>query len=562
MNLFVRLSLVFLATLLVLGGFTLWIAERSARSYFLEFTQRLNAPIAMYMAENAGLVIDGELDQNALSSLAEHVMMINPSVEVYVLDLEGRVMAQASNANVIAQPRVSMRPILEAIRLNPVSDSGAFAQAVVAVEMAAEEPSTESPTLRAGTLLGDNPLDADDQRPFSAYPLRSDGHVIGYIYALLAGREHQTLLSAIRSSHSLRDLAWTLACVLVLAGLAGSVVFFSLTQRLRGLTRRVQAASGVTGKSVLGTTLPMGRHSQQMRRTHDEIDELTTAYDAMAQQLQAQCQSLAEQDRIRRELVANISHDLRTPLTTLQGYLETLLMKRGNLDKAAEYRYLAIAHKHSVRLRLLVSKLFELSKLDSGEFELNCEVFSFLELALDAMQDITRIADERKIVLEVRANNHEGEPLDVNADIALVHRALENLLDNALRYTAPGGHIAIEVSRRDDERIGVVVVDDGEGMQDSDARRAFEPRFRADTEGSDRSDGDPFGHAGLGLAIVRSIAKLHGSDMSLDTKPGCGARFEFSLPTQFAASERTADASVQPSQVDARRSPQLEKSHA
>jgi len=122
MNLFLRLSLVFLVTLLVLGVFSLWIAERSARSYFLEFTQRLNAPIAMYMAENADLVIDGELNKQSLSSLAEHVMMINPSVEVYVLDLEGRVMAQASSANVIAQPRVSMQPILEAMHPNSGSD--------------------------------------------------------------------------------------------------------------------------------------------------------------------------------------------------------------------------------------------------------------------------------------------------------------------------------------------------------------------------------------------------------------------------------------------------------
>jgi len=280
----------------------------------------------------------------------------------------------------------------------------------------------------------------------------------------------------------------------------------------------------------------------------------------MAQQLQSQYQSLAEQDRIRRELIANISHDLRTPLTTLQGYLETLLMKRGSLDDAAEHRYLAIAHKHSVRLRLLVSKLFELSKLDSGEFELECEVFSIRELALDAMQDITRVADDRQIKLEVKVDESDCEALLVDADIALVHRALENLLDNALRYTKCGGQITIEIERRDDQRISLVVVDNGEGMQDSDARKVFEPRFRADTEGAEPSHSDPFGHAGLGLAIVKSIAKLHGSEIFLDTKPGCGARFEFCLPTPVAVKVSQETPSKQSSAIDSRRLPELQSS--
>ena len=214
---------------------SLWIAERSARRYFLEFTQRLNAPIAMYMAENAGLVTDGALDPQALSSLAEHVMMINPSVEVYVLDLQGRVMAQAASANVIAQPRVSMQPIREAIRSSRASNGLPDDDTVTSTDTTVSEQPTFSATPLVGTLLGDNPLDPDDQRPFSVHPLEADGKIIGNIYALLAGREHQNLLSAIRSSHSLRDLVWILSGVLVLAGVAGSVVFFSLTRRLRSL---------------------------------------------------------------------------------------------------------------------------------------------------------------------------------------------------------------------------------------------------------------------------------------------------------------------------------------
>jgi len=539
MSLYVRLSLVFLVTLMVLGIFSLWIAERSARRYFLEFTQQLNAPIAMYMAENAGLVIDGAVDPRALSSLAEHVMMINPSVEVYVLDLQGRVTAQAASANVIAQPRVSMQPIREAIRSSRASSGLPDDDTVTSTDMTVSEQPTSSATPLVGTLLGDNPLDPDDQRPFSVHPLEADGKIIGYIYALLAGREHQNLLSAIRSSHSLRDLVWILSGVLVLAGVAGSVVFFSLTRRLRSLTRHVHAASMTARLHGPGSTLSSaGTVQRRLLRAHDEIDELTTAYDAMAIQLQAQYQSLEEKDRIRRELVANISHDLRTPLTTLQGYLETVLLKRGNLDEAVEHRYLAIAHKHSMRLRRLVSELFELSKLDSEEYEIDREVFSLLELAHDALQDLRPLADKRQITLAVNAISKDDEPIDVVADIALVHRALENLLSNALRHARAGGNITIEIGKNDDDHIDIAVMDDGDGMAQCDAQLAFEPRFRADTDARSKDDDDELGHAGLGLAIVKSIVKLHGSDMSLETEPGRGARFGFSLPAAATLRER------------------------
>jgi len=284
--------------------------------------------------------------------------------------------------------------------------------------------------------------------------------------------------------------------------------------------------------------LSAGTEPNRLLRAHDEIDELTTAYDAMAIQLQSQYQSLEEKDRIRRGLVANISHDLRTPLTTLQGCLETVHLKRGNLDEAVEHRYLAIAHKHSMRLRRLVSELFELSKLDSEEYEIDREVFSLLELAHDALQDLRPLADKRQITLAVNAKSKDDEPIDVVADIALVYRALENLLSNALRHARAGGNITIEIGKSDDDHIDIAVMDDGDGMAQCDAQLAFEPRFGADTDARSKDDDDELGHAGLGLAIVKSIVKLHGSEMSLETEPGRGARFGFSLPAAATLRER------------------------
>ena len=521
-SLYARLSLVFLCILLLLGAFSLWIAHRSAQIYFLEFTQRLNAPIAMYMAANGEWVDEGKISGAALAELAEHVMMINPSVEVYLLNAEGLVVAQAADANSIAQRQVSLEPIHTFLQLE--NDAQAF------------------------PLLGDNPRNLDEQRVFSVHPVRANNKVVGYIYVVLAGEQHRSLLASIGSSYSVRTLAITLASVLLLALLSGSSVFFMLTYRLRSLTRRVylwrdtlpslspndslaprqkdqrKDASSLSYRALLSKPTVQIKNSHASARL-DEIDELALAYDAMAERLLQQYHALENKDQNRRELIANISHDLRTPLTTMQGYLETVLLKQNELSLDEQNNYLSIAHKHSQRLRKLIAQLFELSKLSSGEMELQCEPFSLLEMAHDTIQDFAIRASENQISLQVIPDCVGDSSLDVLADIALVHRVFENILDNALRHTGIHGRISIHLDRSQTRFVNVTVTDTGQGMPDADAKRIFEPRFsrHADTHQADH-------HAGLGLAIVHSILYLHGCDIEVSSEPNVGTSFTFSLP--------------------------------
>ena len=496
-----RLALALLALLLPLGAFCIWIAERGAQAYSVEASQRRNASIGMYMAENAALVdADGRLDVVALATLAEHVMTINPSVEVYLLDTAGRVLAQPEIANHVARPQVALAPIER------------FLDRLAAGDL-------------SGSTFGDDPLRPGRPQPFSAFPLEHEGRRVGYVYAVIGSPRDRALIASVRSSYALSTVAATIAAVLATAAVGGSLALVTLTRRLRRLTRRVEAWHDAEGGRAAATAPPGG----------DEIDALAGAYDAMAARLRAQYDALEDKERARRELVANVSHDLRTPLTTLKGYLETLQLGRGRLQSEAEHGYIDIAARHAARLERLLADLFELATLDSGERRAHPERFSMLELAQDALQDVEIRSAERDVRLSIRPPRCATPELDVCADIALVHRAIENLLDNALRHVEPGGRVEIRLDRRGD-RVRVAVIDDGAGMAPDVLERLFEPGFRA--RGASGDDGGA--HAGLGLAIVHGVVAMHGGRVRVRSVPDAGSAFTFDLPAAVAVAVRQA----------------------
>jgi signal transduction histidine kinase len=161
----------------------------------------------------------------------------------------------------------------------------------------------------------------------------------------------------------------------------------------------------------------------------DEITRLDEAFRAMARKIREQFDALQENDRLRRELISNVSHDLRTPLAIMHGYVDTLLLKNEELEPDERARYLQVTRKHTRRLGALIGDLFELSKLDSGSMPLSPETFPLRELLHDVVQDFELEARRRGIKLTLAG---ESEPALVYADIALVQRVLENLIRNAL----------------------------------------------------------------------------------------------------------------------------------
>jgi signal transduction histidine kinase len=258
----------------------------------------------------------------------------------------------------------------------------------------------------------------------------------------------------------------------------------------------------------------------------DEIDVLRHATHAMQQRIAQQFERLESGDRQRRELVSNISHDLRTPLSSIQGYVETVLLRGDQWDHATRSAHLQTALRQMDVLGKRIADLFELSKLDAGRVEPQCEVFCLAELLQDVAQNYRLVADQRGVTIGLSVGSHAQAK--VMADIALIERVLQNLVDNALRYTPAGGTVVLAVERQGTS-MQVSVSDTGRGIETQHMAHMFERYWRADDAGhaAVQHSGNS---AGLGLAIVKRILDLHGSVMRVQSELKRGTRFEFLLP--------------------------------
>jgi signal transduction histidine kinase len=253
----------------------------------------------------------------------------------------------------------------------------------------------------------------------------------------------------------------------------------------------------------------------------DEIGRLGATFKQMADRISAQMRVLRQTDALRRELVANVSHDLRTPIASLHGYLETLLLKDGQLSRQEQQQYLEIALKHSSRLATLVAELFELAKLDAEDINLQREPLALGELVQDVILKSQLAARDAGVTLQ--SDIPEGLPL-VLADIGMIERVLDNLIDNALRHTQSGGTVKLSLSRHPG-CVELQVTDTGCGIAQADMHRIFDRFYRSERTGTGKANG-----AGLGLAIAKRILDLHGSAISVQSELDVGTTFSFSLP--------------------------------
>jgi len=239
-----------------------------------------------------------------------------------------------------------------------------------------------------------------------------------------------------------------------------------------------------------------------------------------------QVEALDQATRQRRDLLANVSHDLRTPLAAMQGYLELLLLRHAHLAPKERHNYLEIAARQSERLARLVSDLFQLAELDGDDARPAREDFALGELIQDVIQKHAGEAARRRIETRLSA---VGAAAPVHADIALVERLLTSLMENALRHTPAGGSVTLQAAYGTTHAAGRVVVavrDTGEGIASADLAGLFE-RYQS-TERIAGSSITP--HGGLGLAIARRIVQLHGGELRISSSPGVGTEVTFDLP--------------------------------
>ncbi|MBC7367913.1 MAG: PAS domain-containing protein [Undibacterium sp.] len=228
---------------------------------------------------------------------------------------------------------------------------------------------------------------------------------------------------------------------------------------------------------------------------------------------------LRQLEAVRQEFVANVSHELRTPLSLIKSAAETLL-DGGKEDPAALTRFLQIIDKHANRLTLLIDDLLMLSTLDSGNVRLNLQPVSLRAAVQEVTDDLKARAGTRGVTLE----NAVPTGLIAQADPDRLRQVLSNLLDNAIKYGRVGGHATVGAHLLESGRVEVAIRDDGPGIPADACARIFERFYRADKARSREQGG-----TGLGLAIVKHVVQAHGGEVRVESTPGAGAAFIFTL---------------------------------
>jgi two-component system sensor histidine kinase BaeS len=255
-------------------------------------------------------------------------------------------------------------------------------------------------------------------------------------------------------------------------------------------------------------------------RATEELSRLATSFNEMAAALQCDVAKLREQERMRRELVANVSHELATPLTAIQGFTEALI--DGVVpDAEARLDTTQLIAREAARLRRLVDQLREVTTYEAGAQTLHLSEVALPSLLDETLSVLAPEVERKRISL---ATDVPPEIPLVWADTDRLTEVLLNLLDNALRFTPEGGRIEV-AAREQVGRVAISIADNGPGIPTEDRQRIFERFYRADSSRSSTTGG-----TGLGLAIVRELVEAHGGAIVADERPGGGARFTFTLP--------------------------------
>jgi signal transduction histidine kinase len=490
-SLYSKLAIALLGLFCLLGVSIVILTQIASDMYQQEAVQKLNRNLARQIVAQKILMQDHRVNQKELKEIFNMLMVVNPGIEVYLLNPDGKILAYSAPAGKVKLDQVELEPIKK--------------------------------WFEAGTvfpLSGDDPRNSGRKKVFSVARIPEHGELQGYLYIILGGEIFDSIVQKLKGSYIMRLSAWWITASLLFVLATGLMIFAYLTRRLK------RRADVMDSFDVTQSSDQVPLMSGAYRQQGDEIDRLTFTFKQLVDRIRTQMEKLKAADMLRRELVTNVSHDLRMPLATLRGYIETLFLKDKNLTAQDRRHHLEIAIQHCERLGKLIDELFVLAKLDSREIQVRCEPFNISELAHDVIQKFDLSAREKQISIQIDQN--PGLPF-VNADIAMIERVIENLIENALRYTPTGGSIRMTFSSQNGD-ISVRLSDTGSGIPEEDLPYIFDRFYQRDNTQTGKT-----GYSGLGLAITRRILELHNRSIRVESILGSGTTFTFFLPAHQPA---------------------------
>ncbi len=327
----------------------------------------------------------------------------------------------------------------------------------------------------------------------------------------LSVQEHDACVGAVfaaTSSSSMNEVEEEAFRIFLASSAAALCVTFCVVGvfafRLVKPLRQMSAAARSFGAGDFSVRVPV--------TSADELGQLAVSFNNMAD-------SLTNSEGMRRSFIANVSHELKTPMTTIAGFIDGIL--DGTIPPEEQNKYLHIVSDEVKRLSRLVKSMLDLSRIDSGEMKIHPTSFDITSTIVTTLLTFEKSIDEKGIEIQ----GLEGAcPQAVYGDQDLLHQVVYNLLENAVKFTNPGGTITLLVTDGID-RTTVVVENTGPGIAPEDLAMVFERFYKGDKSRSRDKNG-----MGLGLFLVRTILKLHGGDITVSSTPEEFCRFEFYLP--------------------------------
>jgi signal transduction histidine kinase len=479
-SLYWKLAGTFLLILILLSAVYLYIAQFTAEMYFQEANQQLNRNVAKQIVEEYDFFVDGKQDSIQLSNLFKNVSVINPSIELYITDTSGTIINHYAPDKSIELKQIPLEPVHAFLN----DDKNLF-------------------------HMGHDPKNPHTEKTFSAAAIYDNQKLRGYLYIILEGEEYLNAYDFVFGSYILRLAVRSMSITLIAAFIISLIA-------LSFITRNVKSISSAIREFKNGNT-----SARIKLKGKNELTQFAETYNQMADKIEQNLEELKTMDNLRRELVANVSHDLRTPLAAVQGYLETLIIKFDKLSEEERKHYMKIILNGAERLKKLVEELFELSKLEAREKKPNPEPFSIAELLQDVYQKYKIIAEPKKI--DLRLNYSYNLPY-VYADISMIERVLQNLIENSVKFTAEGGVVEIHLEN-ELSHVRVNVSDSGCGIKEHEFSSIFDRYNRGREFNITNEDG-----LGLGLAIVKKILEVHNTGITVQSSEGKGTTFSFTIP--------------------------------
>jgi signal transduction histidine kinase len=486
LSLYHRLSLSLLVVFItIISVFYLWAQQLEQKTRY-ESEQNLHLSLAANLARDNPLLQQGVYDHQALKNLFHTLMIMGPAFEFYFVDTNGNILTHSIAPSLIKRNRIDLLPLTQLTQ-------------------------NQAPL----PIYGDDPQHHSRKKIFSAAPVFNGSTLQGYLYVIVAGERYESAFNRLQSTRNTELSIMLMLGAMVFLFVVMLGIFAYFTRPLRLLSKDIKALQAVgfdKSKVELAHWMPNSRN---------EVHQLGTAFEQMVKQINQQFSMLQKSDVQRRELLADISHDLRTPLSSLQGYIETLALKSNNASEEQRQQFVETALKNARQLKALIDQIFELAHLEGGQVSLSLETFNLAELLYDVAAKFSLQTTAKNIQISIVP---ECSYTQIHSDIGKLERVLSNLLENAIRHTPAKGVITLSIGELNNNQCQLTITDTGTGIKEEELLYIFDTRYRASNAIQDKEK-----HTGLGLAITKKLLELLKTDIKVTSTLGEGTSFSFNL---------------------------------